>query len=75
MSSTLEENAYLIFEDYVVRWPMRAVYGSTAYLALIEAEERQISYPVAVALGDRVPTGPRFRSMLIHEWSIIKLSS
>jgi hypothetical protein len=36
------------------------MYGSIAYLILIEAEEGQVSYLVVMALGDRVPTGPLF---------------
>lgn len=37
---------------------MRMFRGAIAYLALLESEELQLSFPVALALGDRVPTGP-----------------
>jgi len=59
-SSAFEEEAWVAFEDYVVRGPLPAMHGSIAYLTLIEAEEGQVSYLVVMALGDRVPTGPLF---------------
>ena len=57
MSSPLEKEAYLAFSEYVSVAVIPVFSGAIAYLALLEAEELQLFYPVAVALGDREPTG------------------
>jgi hypothetical protein len=60
VSSAFEEEAWVAFEDYVVRGLLPGIYGSIAYLILIDAQEGQVSYLVVMVLGDRIRTGPLF---------------
>jgi hypothetical protein len=53
-----EEEAFSAFNDLFYRTFKSMFSGSIAYLALLESEELQLSLPVTVAFGDRVPTGP-----------------
>ena len=58
MSSPLETEAFFSFSAYVGEAIMCVFDGAIAHLAVLEYEEMQVSYLVAVAIGDRVPTGP-----------------
>ena len=57
-SSSREEEAFSAFDDIFHRAAMNVFTEVIAYLALLESEELQLSLPVALALGNRVPTGP-----------------
>jgi hypothetical protein len=57
-SSPWEEKAFSSFSDFCFEKVITMFRGTIVYLALLESEELQLSLPVALALGDRVPTGP-----------------
>jgi hypothetical protein len=58
ISSPMEGEAYLAFSEYVLYEAVPVFSGAIAHLALLEIEEEKVSYPVAVAFDERVPTGP-----------------
>jgi hypothetical protein len=58
ISSSWEEETYNTFKEFSYR-QLRIVFnGAIVYLALLGSEELQLSLPIALALADRVPTGP-----------------
>jgi hypothetical protein len=57
-SSPLERESFCAFNILFNRTVLPAFRGAIAYLALLESEGLQLSLPVALALSDRVPTGP-----------------
>ncbi|KAE9369277.1 hypothetical protein N431DRAFT_427464 [Stipitochalara longipes BDJ] len=58
ISTSFERQAFLAFSNYIIETIIGVLKGAIVYLALLEYEEMQASYVVAVAIGDRVPTGP-----------------
>ena len=60
ISSPLEAESLSAFDDFIERMGLRVFRGAIAYLALLESEELQLSLPIALALADRVPTGPLY---------------
>ncbi|PMD16702.1 hypothetical protein NA56DRAFT_580067 [Hyaloscypha hepaticicola] len=58
ISAQWEREASSAFENLLNSTVIPMFTGAVAYLALLESEELQLSLPVALALDDRVPTGP-----------------
>jgi hypothetical protein len=58
ISSPWEEKAFSSFRDFFNKNVITIFRGAIVNLALLESEELQLSLPIALALGDRVPTGP-----------------
>jgi hypothetical protein len=58
ISSPWEQESFSAFDFFVRRTVLPVFSEAIAYLALLESKELQLSLPIALALTDRVPTGP-----------------